>query len=190
MLTEPLVLSLETVELTDEQFCHLCDENRDLRLERDAKGALIIMSPVGGVSGNREAGLITEVEIWNRQTKLGKVFSSSTIFRLPNGGDRSPDVAWVRLERWNGLSPEDQERFPPLCPDFVIELRSCTDTLATLQAKFQEYLASGLQLGWLINPQDEQVEVYRSNREVETLSIPVELSGESVLPEFLLSLPI
>lgn len=184
-----VVLSLENVELTDKQFYQLCQVNQDWQLERTAKGQLIIMPPVGGISGNKEADLITEVNIWNRQTKLGKVFSSSTIFRLPNGGDRSPDVAWVKLERWEALTEEEQERFPPICPDFVIELRSRTDALKPLQDKMQEYLNSGLRLGWLINPQQQQVEIYRPNQDVEIVQFPIILSGEDVLPGFVLDIP-
>ena len=185
-----IVLNLDTVGLTDEQFYRLCSNNRDWQFERNAKGELIIMPPVGGVSGNREADLITEVNIWNRQTKLGKVFSSSTIFRLPNGGDRSPDVAWVKLEKWESLTEEQQEKFPPICPDFVIELRSRTDSLKSLQEKMQEYINSGLKLGWLINPQDEEVEVYRCNKQMELIKLPASLSGEDILPGFILDLPI
>lgn len=188
-LTEPLVLNLQRVELTEEQFYWLCQANPDWKLERNAKGALVIMPPVGGISGNREANLITEVSMWNRRTHLGYVFSSSTIFRLPKGGERSPDVAWVKRERWEALALEQQERFPPLCPDFVIELRSRTDSLAVLQEKMQEYLDSGLRLGWLINLQDEQVAVYRPNQTVEILSFPTTLSGQEILPEFMLTLP-
>ena len=184
-----VVLNLDTVGLTDEQFYRLCQMNRDWQFERNARGELIIMPPVGGVSGNREADLITEVSLWNRQTKLGKVFSSSTIFRLPKGGDRSPDVAWVKLERWQNLTEEEQEKFPPICPDFVIELRSRTDSLKSLQEKMQEYLNSGLLLGWLINPQDEQVEIYRYDSDVEIVDFPVTLSGENILPKFSLDLP-
>jgi Uma2 family endonuclease len=192
-----VTLNLDTVELTDEQFYRLCQMNRDWQFERTAKGEIIIMSPVGGVSGNREADLITELGLWNRQTQLGRVFSSSTIFRLPNNGDRSPDAAWVSLERWSALTTEEQEKFPPICPDFVIELReaklsrreSRTDPLRPLQEKMQEYLNSGLRLGWLINPQDEQVEIYRPSREVEIVQFPVSLSGEDVLPGFVLNLP-
>jgi Uma2 family endonuclease len=186
----PVVLNLETVNLSDEQFWRLCKVNRDMALERTAQGELVIMSPVGGVSGGREADLITDLSIWNRQTGLGKVFSSSTIFKLPAGGDRSPDVAWVRLDRWEALTLEEQEKFPPICPDFLIELRSRTDALKLLQDKMQEYLDSGLRLGWLINPQDEQVEIYRYNQPVEVLQFPVSLSGEDVLPNFTLNLPI
>lgn len=184
------ILNLNSVELTDEQFYRLCLANPDRQFERTAKGELIIMPPVGGVSGNREANLIADVSIWNRQTGRGYVFSSSTIFRLPEGGDRSPDVAWVKRERWEALSPEDQEKFPPLCPDFVIELRSRTDTLSSLQTKMQEYLDSGLRLGWLINPQQEQVEIYRLNQAVQLINFPVTLSGEDILPGFTLTLPL
>jgi Uma2 family endonuclease len=185
-----IVLNLDDVGLTDEQFYNICQKNRDWQFERNARGELIIMPPVGGISGNREADLITEVTIWNRQTRLGKVFSSSTIFRLPNGGDRSPDVEWIKLEKWNNLTEEEQEKFPPICPDFVIELRSRTDSLNSLQNKMQEYLNSGLSLGWLINPQDREVEIYRSKQTVEIVKFPAILSGEDILPGFSLNLPI
>jgi Uma2 family endonuclease len=183
-----VILNLDTVGLTDEQFYRLCQVNREWQLERTAKGELVIMPPVGGVSGNREADLITDLNIWNRQTGLGKVFSSSTIFRLPNGGDRSPDVAWVSLERWESLTEEEKAGFPPLCPDFVIELRSRTDYLPPLQEKMQEYLNSGLRLGWLINPQEQQVKIYRPSRGVEIVQLPASLSGEEVVPGFVLNL--
>ncbi|MDJ0842714.1 MAG: Uma2 family endonuclease, partial [Crocosphaera sp.] len=115
-----VILNLDTVNLTDEQFYRLCQVNQDWQLERTAKGELIVMPPVGGISGNREADFIIDLGLWNRQTKLGKVFSSSTIFRLPKGGDRSPDAAWISLKRWQSLSRQEQEKFPPICPDFVI----------------------------------------------------------------------
>ena len=184
-----VILNLENVGITDEQFDKLCQSNKDLQLERTAKGELVIMPPVGGISGGREADLIGDLIIWNCQTKLGKVFSSSTIFRLPNGGDRSPDAAWVQQERWDALTLEQQEGFPPLCPDFIIELRSRTDSLKPLQEKMQEYLNSGLRLGWLISPQNQQVEIYRLHQAVETRSLPTTLSGETVLPGFTLELP-
>lgn len=183
------VLNLDPiVHLTDEQFYALCQANRDLKFERNAQGELIIVSPVGGEGGIQEAGLITDVEIWNRQTKLGKVFSSSTIFKLPNGADRSPDVAWVKLERWEALTPEQRIKFPPLMPDFVIELRSATDRLKLLQDKMHEYLDNKLRLGWLINPQDQQIEIYRQKKPIEVVSLPARLSGEDVLPGFELQL--
>jgi Uma2 family endonuclease len=186
----PIILNLKNVDLSDEQFYQLCLVNQNWQLERTVKGELVIMSPVGGVSGNREADLITDLNLWNRQTQLGRVFSSSTIFRLPEGGDRSPDAAWVANERWESLTPEEQEKFPPICPDFVIELRSRTDSLSQLQEKMQEYLNSGLRLGWLINPQAQQVEIYRPNQTVEIVQLPVSLSGEDTLPGFVLNLPV
>lgn len=171
------------IQLTHEQFYQLCMANRDVAMERSPKGELIIMAPVGGESGIQEASFISKVVGWNEQTELGVVFSSSTVFKLPGGGDRSPDVAWVKRDRWESLTQTEREKFPPLCPDFVIELRR-TDRLTPLQEKMQEYLQSGLCLGWLINPQDLQVKIYRLNRPVETLPYPATLSGEDVLPGF------
>lgn len=188
--SEPIILSFKNITLSDEQFYQLCQDNENWQLERTVKGELVIMPPVGGVSGNRESDLNGELWLWNRQTQLGKVFSSSTIFRLPKGGDRSPDVAWVAKENWELLTLEEQEKFPPICPDFVIELRSRTDSLTQLQAKMQEYLNSGLRLGWLINPQEQQVEIYRPNQALEIVKLPTTLSGENVLPEFILNLPL
>ncbi|MBD2439642.1 Uma2 family endonuclease [Nostoc sp. FACHB-110] len=180
-----VVLNLEPIaHLSDEQFYQLCIANRDLNLEMSAAGELIIVPPVGGESGNQEAELITDLEIWNRQAKLGKVFSSSTIFILPNGAKRSPDAAWVKLERWQALTPEQRQKFPPLVPDFAIELRSQTDRLKSLQEKMQEYMENGLRLGWLINYQDAAVEIYRLGKPVETRQIPTILFGEDVLPGF------
>jgi len=184
----PLTLNLDAVYLTDEQFYQLCQNNRELKFERTVKGELIIRSPVGGESGNREAELIIDLGVWNRQTGLGYTFSSSTVFKLPNGADRSPDGAWIRRERWEALTPEQRRKFPPIAPDFVIELRSATDNLEMLQQKMREYLDAGVQLGWLINPQQQQVEVYRVGQEVEVHNLPAELSGEDVLPGFILSL--
>ena len=180
-----VVLNLEPIaHLTDEQFYQLCIANRDLSLEMNAAGELIIVPPVGGESGNQEASLITDLEIWNRQTKLGKVFSSSTIFILPNGAKRSPDAAWVKLERWSALTAEQRKKFPPLVPDFLIELRSETDRLTLLRGKMEEYRQNGLRLGWLINPQDREVEIYRLGQAVEVISTPAVISGEDVLSGF------
>ncbi|EDX75981.1 conserved hypothetical protein [Coleofasciculus chthonoplastes PCC 7420] len=162
-------------------------------MELTAEGDLIIMPPTGGESGIRNSDLNADLVIWNRQTRLGYVFDSSTIFKLPNGAKRSPDVSWVIRERWEALSAEDRRRFPPLCPDFVIELRSETDSLPPLQRKMEEYLANGLRLGWLLDPQTPLAEIYRPDREVETLNFSTQqispsLSGELVLPEFILDL--
>lgn len=174
--------------LSRQQFRKVCEANPDLFLERSATGDLVIVSPVGGEGGSQEANLIGDLIVWNRQTELGIVFSSSTIFSLPGGGDRAPDAAWVELDRWQSLSQAEREGFPPLCPDFVIELRSRTDRLAPLQAKMQEYLSSGLRLGWLINPQQRQVEIYRQGQPVEVMDLPAQLSGEDVLSGFSLYL--
>jgi Uma2 family endonuclease len=185
-LTLPLIFDLSRVALTDEQFYQLCTSNPEIPLERDAQGALIVMSPVGGEGGSHEIELGTDLAVWNRQSQLGKVFSSSTLFKLPSGGDRSPDAAWVELSRWQALSAEQRQKFPPIAPDFVIELRSRTDNLATLQQKMQEYMDSGVRLGWMFNPQDQQVEIYRQGQAKEVCSLPTELSGEDVLPGFVL----
>ncbi|WP_370567198.1 Uma2 family endonuclease [Dolichospermum sp. LEGE 00240] len=190
MTTQSVILNIKNVELSDEQFYQLCQINEDWKLEQTAKGELIIMPPVGAISGNRESEFNADVVIWNRQTKLGKVFSSSTVFTLPNGGKRSPDVAWIANERWESLSIKEKEIFAKICPDFVIELRSRTDSLSQLQEKMQEYLNSGLRLGWLIDPQNQQVEIYRQNQSVEIVPLPTSLSGENVLPGFILELPV
>ena len=190
MLTEPVILNLKNVGLSNEQFYQLCQVNDQWRLEETAQGELIIMPPVGAISGNRESEFNADVVIWNRQTKLGKVFSSSTVFILPNGGKRSPDVAWISNERWDSLTLQEQEKFAPICPDFVIELRSRTDGLNQLQRKMQEYLNSGLKLGWLSYPQSQQVEIYRQNKAREIVLLPTTLSGENILPGFSLDFPI
>jgi Uma2 family endonuclease len=182
-----IVINLESIgHFTREKFYDLCMANPDIQIERTAQGELIVMSPVGGESGNNEAELMTDLANWNRGTKLGKVFSSSTIFSLPSGADRSPDAAWVKLDRWEALTPKQRTGFPPICPDFVIELRSASDRLKPLQAKMQEYLDNGLLLGWLIDPQKQQVEIYRQNRSIEIVPMPATLSGEDILPGFTL----
>jgi Uma2 family endonuclease len=186
-LTLPLKVDLTQVHFTDEQFYQLCINNPDLTIERSAKGVLIFMSPVGGESGNREMKLGGELYLWNRQTNLGIVFSSSTVFKLPGNGDRSPDAAWVELSRWQALTSEQRQKFPPIAPDFVIELRSRTDDLDTLPEKMQEYLDSGVRLGWMFNPQAQQVTIYRPNQAPEIRDLPAQLSGEAVLPGFVLA---
>jgi Uma2 family endonuclease len=188
MVISPFKLNLDTVNLTDEQFYQLCQKNQDLQFELTSTGELIIMPPVGGESGNREAEFIIDLGIWNRQTKLGYTFSSSTIFKLPNGADRSPDAAWIKKERWEALTPEQKRKFPPIAPDFVIELRSATDSLETLRQKMQEYMDAGVKLAWLINPQQQQVEIYRLGKDVELRNLPTELLDEDILPGFSLSL--
>jgi len=176
------------IEMTDEQFFQLCQANRDLKFERTAQGEMIVMAPTGGETGRYNSEIGADLVLWNRQTKLGVVFDSSTCFKLPNGADRSPDLAWIKQERWDALTPEQKEKFPPICPDFVLELMSPTDNLKAIQAKMQEYRDNGARLGWLINRKAQQVEIYRIAQEVEVLQSPDTLSGENVLPGFTLDL--
>ncbi|MEO0487987.1 MAG: Uma2 family endonuclease [Cyanobacteria bacterium J06659_2] len=174
--------------LTAEQFDRLCQANPEVKFERSPTGELVIMSPTGGETGKRNIEIGADFVIWNRRTQLGVLFDSSTCFRLPGGGDRSPDVAWVERSRWEALTPEQQRKFPPLCPDFVLELRSPSDRLSWIQDKMREYLASGARLGWLLNPEDQQAEIYRPGHEVEVLQAPPTLLGEAVLTDFVLNL--
>ena len=176
------------LKVTDEQFMQLVQANPDLRMERTAQGELIVMAPTGSESGHYNAELTTDFTLWNRQTRLGKVFDSSTGFKLPNGATRAPDTAWVKQERWDALTPEQRKGFAPLCPDFVLELASETDDLDILKAKMQEYIENGCQLAWLIIPKTRQVEIYRLNHPVEVLQAPATLSGEAVLPGLILDL--
>lgn len=192
---ETLTLNLPpSVGLTDEQFYQLCIANEPWKLELTQAGELLIMPPTGGESGIRNSDINIELGLWNRQTKLGKVFDSSTEFKLPSGAYRCPDAAWVKLERWQALTKDEQRRFPPICPDFVIELRSETDALEKLRAKMREYQQNGASLGWLIDPQTPLVEIYRLGQDVEVVNFSVDnpplLSGEEVLPGFVLDLSI
>jgi Uma2 family endonuclease len=188
--TKPLLLDVHriTLRVTHEEFEKLCQDNPDRSFELTATGELIVMPPVGGESGNSESELGADLVIWNRQTRLGKTFSSSTIFILPNGAGRSPDAAWVELSRWEALTPEQRTKFPPLAPDFVIELRSATDRLAPLQEKMEEYRSNGVRLGLLINPKNKQVEIYRPGQEPEILESPTEIDCSEVMPGFILSM--
>lgn len=178
------------IQLTDEQFYQLCRTNPDVKFERNAQGEIIIMPPTGGETGKSNAETTADFVIWNRKTKLGVCFDSSTCFKLPNGADRSPDVAWIKQERWDALTPEQKQKFPPIAPDFVLELMSPTDTLSEIQAKMREYMDNQVQLGWLINPKTRRVEIYRQGKPVEVLDSPSELSGEDVLPGFVLNMQI
>lgn len=184
-----LTLNLQSLlDITDEQFYHLCQANRDLKFERTAKGEILIMPPTGSETGGRNAGLTAQLWLWNQQTRLGKSFDSSTGFRLPNGADRSPDAAWVRRDRWDALTAVQKRKFAPICPDFVVELCSPNDDIEDVQAKMQEYLANGIRLGWLIDPETRRIEIYRPNQAVEILNNLATISGEDVLPEFILDL--
>jgi Uma2 family endonuclease len=176
------------LKLTDEEFEQIVAANQELRLELTATGELVIMSPTGGETGNRNFDLLGQIWFWNSQKNLGKAFDSSTGFKLPNGATRSPDASWVKIARWNTLTPQQRKKFLPLCPDFAVELVSETDDVEDTQAKMVEYLANGLQLGWLINPKDKVVIIYRPNQAPEILQSPTSLSGEDVLPGFILNL--
>lgn len=177
-----------TLTVSHEQFVELALANRDLQLERTATGELIVMPPTGSDTGYKNSDIGGQLWLWNRQAKLGVVFDSSSGFHLPNGSDRSPDAAWIRQERWDALSIEQQETFAPICPDFVVELRSKNDSIEKLRAKMREYIDNGARLGWLIDRKNQQVEVYRPGQDVEVLNCPVTLSGEDVLPGFVLDL--
>ncbi|MDG2990169.1 Uma2 family endonuclease [Candidatus Synechococcus calcipolaris G9] len=177
-----------TWSLTPDQFETLVQENRDLRLEMSARGELIIMPPTGGETGNRNFELAGQLWLWNRQAGLGKAFDSSTGFVLPNGARRSPDMSWIPLERWQALSSQQRRKFLPLCPDFAVELLSDSDDRRDTQVKMQEYLANGLRLGWLIIPDTKEVEIYRPHQDVEYLTEAIALSGEDVLPGFVVNL--
>jgi len=176
------------MELTDEVFLKLCKANPDVKFESTAQGELIVVPPTGGETGNRNVRLIQQLGIWSDADGTGLVFDSSTLFILPNKAHRSPDAAWILLERWDALTPEERETFPPICPDFVVELRSPSDSLRTVQDKMQEYMDNGVRLGWLINPKGQQVEIYRQGHEKDVLQAPTSLSGEQVLPGFVLDL--
>jgi Uma2 family endonuclease len=176
------------IKLTDEQFYQLCLGNPNVKLERNAIGDLLIMPPTGGETGKRNATLISRFIVWNEQAQLGEVFDSSTCFKLPNGADRSPDVSWVRQDRWDALTPTEKEKFPPIAPDFVLELMSPSDNLKATQAKMQEYIDNGVKLGWLINRQNRTVEIYRPNCPVEILQFPATLYGENILLGFSIDL--
>jgi Uma2 family endonuclease len=184
----PLRLRLgPLLNMTNDQLYELCQLNPELQIERTAQGELLIMPPTGGETSKRNLDLLVAVGTWAKDEGSGIAFSSGG-FILPNSALRSPDVAWIRRPRLETLTAEQKKKFIPLCPDFVIELRSPTDSLSALQAKMQEYLDNGTQLGWLIDPEDKRVYIYHSNGAVECLENPVELSGDPVLPGFVLAL--
>ena len=170
--------------LSDEQFENVCRKHPDLQFELSAKGELIIMPPTLPDTGWKNSRLITRTDIWSLETKNGIVFDSSTIFTLENGAKRSPDVAWITLEKWNSFSDSEKKKVSKITPDFVIELRSSTDSVKTLQAKMREYIENGVRLGWLIDPDNKKVHIYRANGETEILQNPETLSGEDVLVGF------
>ena len=176
------------IELTDDQFFEFCQLNRDLRIERTAEGELEIMPPAGWKTSARNSQIVFQLQLWAKQDGRGVVTDSSGGFTLPNSAVRAPDAAWTERSRAETFSEEQQEKFIPLCPDFVIELRSPTDQLSVLQRKMQEYLDNGAQLGWLLDPRSRRVYVYRPQHPVEILENPETLAGDPVLPGFVLDL--
>ena len=176
------------VSLTEDEFFQFCQRTHDVRIERDARGGILIMPPAGGATGNRNAGITTQLYVWAERDGTGIAFDSSTGFRLPNQATRSPDASWVSRRRYDQLTDREQERFLPLCPDFAIELKSPSDTLAALERKMDEYIANGLQLGWLIDPKQKTVYIYRPHLSVEIFDNPNTLSADPILPGFVLDL--
>ncbi len=190
MLSSPIVLNFPgDLEMSQDEFFEFCQANRELRIERDRYGAISIMPPTGGITGNREGNIFGELYIWTKQDGTGIAFSPSTGFTLSTGANRSPDAAWISLERWNCLLLEQQQKFAPICPNFVVELRSRSDSLQSLQDKMEEYAAEdGFQLGWLIDRQKRRVYIYRPGEEAECLENPDTVSGDPVLPGFVLDM--
>lgn len=189
-MREAIVISTRAIGgFSDDEFYHFCLDNPDLTFERDSDGQIILMPNTGGKTGRLNSELNFQLVSWNRTHKLGVTFDFSTTFRLPNTAMRSPDAAWIASERWKELTAREQEQFPPLCPDFVIELRSRTDSLTGLQKKMQEWMENGCRLAWLIDTKGQATYVYRPGKEVQKIaSFDTTLSGEEVLPDFGLDL--
>ncbi len=175
-------ISAFTQKISDRELVKLCQDNPETRFETTKSGKLVIMSPTGSESGRKNSKLLVRIGIWNEQEKLGELFDSSTGFKLSNGATRSPDVSWIESSRWNSLPKAQRRKFAPIDPDFVIELMSPTDDLTELQQKMMEYIDCGVKLGWLICPDEKQVEVYRNGQDKEVLDNPQSLCGENILP--------
>lgn len=185
----PIVLNFQEVvgKLSDDDFESFCRHNPEMEIELTKGGELVIMPPTGGETGIRNFFLIFEFGKWLEKHQSGAAFDSSTVFKLPNGAKRSPDLAWIKSERWKQLTDEEREKFPPLCPDFVVELRSPSDSIKNLQNKMTEYMENGAALGWLIDPSEKKVYVYRQNAETEILDDPAKVSGAPLLKGFVLN---
>ncbi len=188
VLNPPFRLNVQATRLSEEQFVDLCQENRDLRFELTAEKELVIMAPTGSETGWRSGEVFYSLTDWAKKDGTGLSFDSSTGFRLPNGAIRSPDASWVILERWQALTQDQRRSFAPLCPDFVLELRSSSDSLSTLQDKMQEYIDNGARLGWLIDPMEKTVHIYRPGHSVERRDNPDTVSGAPVLSGFVFQL--
>ena len=183
-----LTLDFTSIRLTAAQFDDLCRDNPDMRLELTSKAELIVMPPAGSKTGQRNFNLNSQFGRWVETDGTGLGFDSSTGFTLPDKAILSPDASWIRRERWDALSEKEQEGFAPICPDFVIELRSSSNSLKSLQHKMREYIGNGAQLGWLINPPERRVYIYRTGEEVEVLSNAETVSADPILPGFVLQL--
>jgi Uma2 family endonuclease len=170
--------------MSDEQFFAFCQLNRDVKIERNAQGEIIITSPTGSETGNWNSEFNGELGIWNRKYQLGKTFDSSAGFKLPNGATYGPDAAWIRHEKWNALTPDEKKKFAPIVPDFIMELRSPSDRLESIQEKIAEFMESGCLMAWLIDPEAQHTTVYRADGSETTVPFTEILSGESVLPGF------
>ena len=182
-----ITINLNSISnLSRSQFRQIANDNPDMKLERNKQGNLIVMAPTGGETGNFNADLNGQLYVWNRTSQSGKIFDSSTGFELPEGGDRSPDVAWITLDKWEALTPEQRRGFLPLCPDFAVELMSRSDSWVQTQAKMVEYMESGCRLAWLLDPKGKRAAIYRVGKPPELLMAPDSLSGEDVLPGFVL----
>lgn len=185
----PMVLQmLPNMIMTDDQFFDFCQLNRHFRIERNQIGDLFIMSPTGSETEERNFNLIVQLGIWTKQDGTGVGFGSSGGFTLPNGAVRSPDAAWIKRTKWEAIPADKRKKFAPICPEFVVELRSENDSLSTLKEKMQEYIDNGTQLAWLIDRKQRQVFIYRPNCGVEELDNPQTLTGEDILPGFVLDL--
>lgn len=184
----PIDLSQFWHEIGEAEFAEFCERNPEMRIEMSKDGDIIIMPPTNTETGRKNFDLIADFAIWSRKNKNGVAFDSSTGFTLPNNARRSPDLSWVRKEKWDALPKEEKRRFARLVPDFVVELRSETDSLKDLQNKMLEYVESGVSLGWLIDPQERKVHIYRAEKPVETLDNPAQISGESLIEGFILDL--
>jgi Uma2 family endonuclease len=170
--------------MTDDELLRFCAANGDLRVEREANGEILVMTPAGSKTGKKNTDVIIDLGMWNRENDRGVVFESNTGFTLPDGSMLSPDAAWVERRRWEALSDRDQERFAPICPDFVIELRSPSDSLPELKDKMERWIANGAQLAWLIDPIEQEVTIYRQGESPEVHHHPTSVQGSGVMAGF------
>ncbi|WPP49369.1 Uma2 family endonuclease [Catalinimonas niigatensis] len=175
----------DRVKMTEDEFYAFCQENDHVRMEKTSQGEIIIMAPTGGNTGRVNKNILFELESWNRDMGMGETFDSSTGFMLPNGAVRSPDASWIVRSRWEVLSEDEKKKFPPLCPDFVVELMSESDALMPAQQKMEEWMNNGCRLAWLIQPSEEKVFIYKKGQALKEIkSYSQSLSGEDVLPGF------